>query len=124
MKTVLIIEDNEDNMELCKMVLDGKFNVISAFNGNDGLEQIRSKKPDVVLLDLSLPGINGIDIAKRAKASEETKHIPLIALTAHGMEKDKELAINAGCSEFVEKPFEIKHLIDVINKHISTNSER
>jgi CheY-like chemotaxis protein len=118
MKKILIIEDNDDNMDLCLLVLKDKFEVLASYNGTDGLNKLRSEKPDLILLDLSLPDMDGLDIAHIVKESDELKTIPIIALTAHGMESDRERAKNAGCDQFIEKPFEIKNFLEVINSLI------
>jgi len=117
-KKVLIIEDNEDNMELCLLLLHGKYDLVSSHNGTDGIEKAHNEIPDLILLDLSLPDMNGKDVAKKIKNNEKIKHIPIIALTAHGLDSDKRDALNAGCDYYIEKPFEIRHLLEVIKSYV------
>lgn len=119
MKKVLIIEDNEDNMELCSMVLKNKYEIIKAYNGGDGLNKIAELKPDVVLLDISLPDMDGLYIARKIKSSKELKHIPVIALTAHCLFGDRERALSMGFDNYIEKPFEIKRLLQIVAYHTS-----
>jgi two-component system cell cycle response regulator DivK len=114
-KTILIVEDNEDNMDLYFLILKDKYKVIAAYNGTDGLKKVQAEKPDIILLDLSLPDISGLEIAEFVKSSEDLNHISIIALTAHGSDIDRGKAVEAGCDEYVEKPFEIKHLMEVID---------
>jgi CheY-like chemotaxis protein len=118
MKKILIIEDNEDNMDLCTFVLKDKYDVLTSYNGTDGLNKIHNEKPDLILLDLSLPDMDGLDIAKKIKSDDDLKSTPVIALTAHGLDGDREKALESGCDEFIEKPFEIKHLLKIVRSYI------
>ena len=118
MKRILIVEDNEDNMELCLLVLERDFDVITSFNGKDGLSKIYSEAPDLILLDMSLPDVSGIEITKEIKANEKLKHIPIIALTALGERCDRVQAMESGCDEYLEKPFEIKRLMDMVREFL------
>ena len=117
MSTILVVEDNPMNLELITRRLKKKgFQVESATDGEKGLEAIRSLKPDLVLLDMSLPEKDGWTVAQDVKADPEIQHIPLIALTAHAMQGDRDKAIDAGCDEYETKPIEFEKLLGKIEK--------
>ena len=123
LKRVLIVEDNVDNMELCTLILKGKFELLTAYNGEEALENIYNESPDLVLLDISLPDMDGLDIVKKIRKDEKLHALPFVALTAHGMKGDRERALSAGCDEYIEKPFEIKELVRVINEQLQKEPE-
>ncbi len=103
-KKILIIEDNPYNREITELTLkNAGFEVITAADGEEGLKKLY-EKPDLVLLDLSLPKISGWDIIKRIREKEEFKGLPVIALTAHAMVGDREKVIAMGCSSYISKP--------------------
>ena len=115
MAMILIVEDNDMNLELITRRLKKKgFEVEAARDGNEGLEKIKSHKPDLVLLDMSLPEKDGWTVAEEAKADPDVAHIPIIALTAHAMQGDREKAMNAGCDEYETKPLEFEKLMGKI----------
>lgn len=117
MKKILIVEDNEINQDVLSRRLERKgFQVLIASDGEEGLECIKSQRPDLVLLDMSLPKIDGWTVAKMSKQDESIKDIPIIALTAHAMEGNKEKALAAGCDEFETKPIQFKQLLEKIEK--------
>lgn len=116
MKKILIIEDNVDNMELLKIMLENKYNVVTAYTGQDGLNKAYREIPDVILLDLTLPDISGLDIAKRIRTEDSLSHVLIIALSAHSSDSHNERAIEAGCNEYISKPFESKRLYDLLEK--------
>lgn len=101
---VLIIEDNPDNMVTIKAILGDKYEILEAVDGEKGLEMINSLLPNLVLLDMALPKIDGLEVLKIIKADIKTKNIPVIALTAKAMIEDKEEILQAGCDEYVTKP--------------------
>jgi two-component system cell cycle response regulator DivK len=102
---ILIVEDNEDNFQLVRFLLerDG-FEVISAVNGKEGVETAMREKPDLILMDLSMPEMDGWTAAQKIKAEPETKAIPLLALTAHTLPGDRMRALEAGCDGYISKP--------------------
>jgi CheY-like chemotaxis protein/signal transduction histidine kinase/HAMP domain-containing protein len=114
--TVLIIEDNPDNMITLKAILHGKFNTIEATNGEDGLTMAQTMLPDLILLDMSLPKMNGEEVVKMLKSNKETSHIFVIAVTAQNMKGDKERFLQAGCNGFVAKPIDQLLLFEEIGK--------
>jgi two-component system, cell cycle response regulator DivK len=117
---VLVIEDNLDNRTLIKDMLDTvDYDAIEAANGEEGIAIATSKIPSLILLDLSLPRKDGWIIAREIKSNPITKHIPIIALTAHVMKGDRERALEAGCDDYVSKPIDIIDLIQKLKGHLS-----
>lgn len=105
---VLLAEDNEDNFDLVKLLLQrAGYEVLAARDGKEALEVARREKPDLILMDLSLPEIDGWTVARRLKASAETKDIPIFALTAHTLPGDRKRAIEAGCDGYFSKPLSV-----------------
>ena len=105
MKTVLIVEDNEDNRLIYSQYLThGGFRVLEATNGAEGIEVCRRERPDLVLMDISMPVMDGLTATRMLKADAELKAIPVIALTAHAMASDEVMAREAGCDGYISKP--------------------
>ena len=114
---VLVIEDNEDNLALMRLLLErAKYEVLLATGGAKGLEIARKEQPDILLLDLAMPDMDGWEVAAAMKADMVTKDIPIIAVTAHALPKDRERAFEAGCDSFIVKPFSVAKLIGEIEK--------
>lgn len=112
MTQVLIVEDNEMNRDMLGRRLIRKgYEIIYAVNGEEAIEMAKSK-PDIILMDLSLPKINGWDAIKRIKGMEGISKIPIIALTAHAMSGEKERAFEAGCDDYLTKPIELDILLE------------
>jgi len=104
MKT-LVVEDNENNMYLIGYILKKHgHEVIEAVSGEEGVELALKERPDLIFMDLQLPGIDGLEATKRIRASEANGEIPIIALTSYAMTGDKERALKAGCTGYIEKP--------------------
>ena len=117
-KTILCVEDNFQNRTLVNRILSSRgYNVVEAVDGLEGLEMIRSLKPPLVLLDIDLPGMGGIEIMGHVRADEALKHIPVIALTASAMQGDKERFLQAGCDDYLSKPVQVKQLLDMVAKY-------
>lgn len=118
MRRILLVEDNEMNRDmLSRRLTRGGFEVLIAEDGLQGCEMAMSRKDiDIILLDMSLPGIDGWEVARRVKAGAETSRIPIVALTAHAMAGDREKAIAAGCDDYDTKPVDLLRLIDKIDK--------
>jgi len=114
-RTILVIEDNPDNMITIKAVLQSKYNILEAVNGEEGLKKIREKNPDLVMLDISLPKMDGFAVIKKAKQDKRIRHIPLIALTAHAMKNDREKIIKAGADDYLAKPIDVNQLLKKTN---------
>ena len=111
-KLVVYIEDNPSNFALARKILEwtGKYTVVNAKDGIIGLEMVRQRRPDVVLLDLDLPGISGIEVVQAIRRTPEIARIPVLAVTASVMKRERTQAMAAGCDVFIEKPFDIHEL--------------
>jgi len=112
MTTILIVEDNEMNRDMLSRRLERKgFNVLIAVDGEKGLEVARTSMPDLILMDMSLPVVDGWEATRRLKSDDRLKHIPVIALTAHAMANDRDKALEAGCNDYDTKPIELPRLL-------------
>lgn len=112
---VLYVEDNDDNVYVLKSRLSrAGFKVVIAADGAQGVEMAASEQPDLILMDLSLPVLDGWEATRRIKAAPETRHIPVIAITAHAMTGDREKALAAGCDDFDTKPVDLPRLLEKI----------
>jgi CheY-like chemotaxis protein len=109
---ILYVEDNEDNVYMLRKRLSrAGFAVLVAVDGAEGVAAAMAEKPDLILMDLSLPVIDGWEATRLLKAAEETKNIPVIALTAHAMSGDRQKALEAGCDDFDTKPVDLARLL-------------
>ena len=114
---ILIVEDNMDNYELVRIVLErAGYDVFLAVNGRDGVDAARAQKPDLILMDLGLPEMDGWNATKKLKEIEETKSIPLYVLTAHTLPNERKRAILAGCDGYVAKPIHMKGFLDIVDE--------
>ncbi len=114
---VLLIEDNELNRDMLKRRLERKEFIVScAEDGQSGIDMAKNEMPDIILLDLSLPVIDGWNVARQLKEDTNTKDIPIIALTAHAMKGDREKALDAGCDDYDTKPVNLEGLLDKMHK--------
>jgi len=112
MTTILIVEDNEMNRDMLSRRLERKgYQILIAVDGAMGIDVTRAQMPDLILMDMSLPVVDGWEATRRIKADEKLKHIPIIALTAHAMANDREKALDAGCDEYDTKPIELPRLL-------------
>ena len=112
MPRVLLVEDDEMNRDMLSRRLARKeYEVLVAVDGKEGVEMAGSEAPDLILMDMSLPVMDGWEATRRLKASPETKAIPIIALTSHAMSGDREKAIEAGCDDYDTKPIELPRLL-------------
>jgi CheY-like chemotaxis protein len=119
MAKILLVEDNELNRDmLSRRLIRRGFDVVIAVDGGQGADMAVSESPDLILLDMSLPVMNGWDVAQKLKADSATRNIPIIALTAHAMGGDREKALDAGCNEYETKPVEFKRLLDKMNSFL------
>ena len=119
MAKILLVEDNEMNRDmLSRRLIRRGFEVVIAIDGGQGVDMATSESPNLILLDMSLPVINGWNAAQKLKADVNTNSIPIIALTAHAMGGDREKALEAGCDEYETKPVEFKRLLDKINSFL------
>jgi len=108
---ILVIEDNDRNRKLVKILLEAnKYEVIEARTGEESLKYLQNDKPDLILLDIQLPNMDGLTLVKILRADEGTKDIPIIAVTAYAMKGDKERMLDAGCDAYVSKPIDTREL--------------
>lgn len=115
MPRILLVEDNEMNRDmLSRRLIRKKYEVLVAVDGGEGVAMARSEAPDLILMDMSLPVIDGWEATRQLKANPETKAIPIIALTAHAMSGDREKAMEAGCDDYDTKPVELPGLLTKI----------
>jgi two-component system cell cycle response regulator DivK len=119
MKRILIIEDNEDNMYMIKFILEqNQLNVIWAPTGSEGYDIALKEKPDLILMDIQLPDINGLEVTKMIRQSELHDLIPIIAISSYAMTGDKQKALDAGCTAYIEKPIDPETIMDSIRKYL------
>jgi|TARA_B100001540_G_scaffold164778_1_gene145735 CheY-like chemotaxis protein len=119
MAKILIVEDNEMNRDMLSRRLERKgFSVVMAEDGQKGVEMSKSESPDLILMDLSLPVMDGWTATSTIKEDTQTNSIPIIVLTAHAMAGDREKALDAGADEYDTKPIDFKRLLDKINQYI------
>ena len=114
--TVLYIEDNPQNMRLVRKFLRmGGYKMLEAETGSDGLQSARSNVPHLILLDINLPDIDGVDVVKELKSTSGIDHIPVIALTANAMHGDRERFLEAGCDDYLSKPVSKNDLLEKLS---------
>ncbi len=121
-KTILVIEDNEMNMKLMRAVLRaGHYRMLEAPDAEKGLRLVREHHPDLILMDIQLPAMDGLSATKIIKADPDLRDIPIFALTGFAMESDKEKAMDIGLEGYIVKPFSVKVLLDTIADHFNRN---
>ena len=119
MSKILIVEDNEMNRDMLSRRLTRRgYEIVVAQDGQEGLDKMRSETPDLVLMDMGLPVLDGWQATSRAKASEDISGIPVIALTAHALEQDRVKALEAGADDYDTKPVTLSRLIEKIENHL------
>ena len=117
MKTVLIIEDNPDSMKLISFILEKQgYKTLLAETGEKGLEIAFNEKPDFIMLDIQLPGIDGLEVLQKIRNAEPDGRIPIIALTSYAMSGDREKMMASGCNGYIEKPIDPGRIIDQIRE--------
>ena len=119
MPKILLVEDNELNRDMLSRRLERRgFQVLIAVDGAQGVAMAQSEAPDLVLMDMSLPVVDGWEATRRLKAAPETRAVPIIALTSHAMVGDRDKAIEAGCDDYDTKPIELPRLLEKIDRLI------
>lgn len=117
-KTVLYIEDNPHNRRLVRRTLERRgYDIIEAEDGESGLAMVQELKPPLILLDIGLPKMDGMEVVGRIKADAELRDIPVIAITASAMQGDRERFLAAGCDDYLSKPLQVLELIDKVNQY-------
>jgi CheY-like chemotaxis protein len=122
-KTILVVEDNELNMKLVRgLIKIGKYGMLEAIDAESGIEQIREQRPDLVLMDIQLPGMDGLSATKIIKKDPSLKDIPVVALTSYAMQGDEEKALEAGCSGYIAKPIDTRKFLETIAQYLKDNN--
>jgi len=119
-KRILVVEDNEQNLYLTTFLLEKHgYDVVQARNGQQGLEFAASEHPDLILLDIQLPVMDGYEVARRLKQTGETKSIPIVAVTSYAMAGDRETILATGCEGYIEKPIDPDIFFEQIKEFLS-----
>ncbi len=118
MAKILIVEDVEFNRDLLVQLLEDDYDIVTAEDGEQGIEMARSERPDLILMDMSLPVIDGWEATRRIKADADIAAIPIVALTAHAMQGDEEKARACGCDDYLTKPIDEDLLYERIEHHL------
>lgn len=123
-RKILIVEDNEDSRELVVKVLRNKgFDTVEAADGEEAIDKATKEKPELILLDISIPKMDGYEVARRLKNLEEFSEIPIVALTAHAMKGDREKVIAAGFEGYISKPINVRELPDQVRSYLKGKRE-
>ena len=120
-RTVLVVEDNDMNMQLVEYLLEeGGYAIVKATSGEEALALTRSdtQRPDLILMDIHLPGMDGLSVVREMKSDQRTNRIPILALTAHAMRGDKDRFLEAGCDGYISKPIDVKTFLTSIEQYI------
>ena len=121
-KTVLAIEDNKVNMLLVSRVVEAEgYELLRAEDGPEALDLLKETRPDLILLDVNIPGINGLDLARMIRDDEKLATVPVVATTANVLVGDKERCLEAGCDEYLPKPLDIRRLREVMDHYLGNN---
>jgi len=118
-KRILVVEDNETNMYLISFILKSRgYEIIEAKSGEEGVDIAVKERPDLILMDIQLPGIDGLDATKRIRKSKAAREIPIVALTSYAMTGDREKSLSAGCTGYIEKPINPDTILGEIEKYL------
>jgi two-component system alkaline phosphatase synthesis response regulator PhoP len=119
-RKILVVDDEVDLVETVRFPLEMEgFDVLVSYNGEDALNQARKEKPDLIILDLMLPKLDGYKVCRLLKFDERYKHIPILILTAKTQEKDKTLGMETGANEYITKPFEMDYLMEKVKAYLN-----
>jgi two-component system, cell cycle response regulator DivK len=122
-KTILLVEDNEDNLAVYRTILDHMgYRVLEARDGEEGVQRAQQDRPDLILMDISIPKIDGWEATRRLKADEATRGIPIVALTAHALEEDRQKALDTGCDGYLAKPVEPRRVVEEVRRFVGPPS--
>lgn len=122
-KRILCVEDNDSNLRLVSRIVEAeKHELITAVDGNIALEIVRRERPDLILLDINIPGIDGLELSRQIKAEPNLAAIPIIATTANVLLGDRERCLQAGCDEYLPKPLDIRELQSVIRGFLGSSN--
>lgn len=118
-KSVMVVEDNEKNRKLMRVILKAKgYNVLEASTGEEALSVLKNQKPDIILMDIQLPGMDGITLVKLIKENPTMNDIPVIAVTAYAMKGDEQKILDSGCNAYISKPINTQELPLIVEKYI------
>jgi CheY-like chemotaxis protein len=120
-RTVLVVEDNDMNMQLVEYLLEeGGYAIVKATSGEEALAITRSEtqRPDLILMDIHLPGMDGLSVVREMKSDDRINRIPILALTAHAMRGDKDRFLEAGCDGYISKPIDVKTFLTAIEQYL------
>lgn len=121
---ILVVEDNQDNYELVRTILDlAGYDSFQAINGRDGVDAARKQKPDLILMDMALPEMDGWDATARIREDPETSHIPMVALTVHTLPVERKRALDAGVDAYISKPFDAAQFIQVVESTLEESRQ-
>lgn len=119
-KRVLVVEDQEDNRQILRDLLaNAGYEMIEAQNGEEALIAVQSQNPDLILMDIQLPVLDGYEATRRIKAQPDLRHIPIIVVTSYALSGDEERARAAGCDAYVAKPYSARRLLETINRYLT-----
>ena len=119
MKKILIVEDVPFNLDLLVQLLEDDYQLLTAGDGEKGVELAKLEKPDLILMDMSLPVVDGWEATRRIKSDAASKQIPVIGLSAHAMDGDREKALASGCDDYLTKPIDEDLLVKTLNKFLA-----
>jgi CheY-like chemotaxis protein len=120
-RKILVVEDNDMNMQLVEFLLEeGGYDIVKAASGEEALALTRDQEstPDLILMDIHLPGMDGLSVVREMKANERTSRVPILALTAHAMRGDKDRFLEAGCDGYISKPIDVKTFISSMELYL------
>ena len=121
-KTILIIEDNALNMKLVRSILQlAHCNVLEAVDAENGIQLAREHLPDLILMDIQLPGMDGLNATRIIRKDPILTHIPVVALTSYAMQGDEQRATSAGCTGYIAKPIDTRNFLDILTEHLNPN---
>jgi two-component system cell cycle response regulator len=117
-KRILVVEDHPINVKLVRLLLQQRYEVRTAGDADEALDALREFHPDLILMDIQLPGMDGLELTRRLKADRQTRHIVVVALTAYAMKGDEDKALAAGCSGYITKPIDTKNFLQQIGAYL------
>ena len=121
--SILVVEDNDMNMQLVEYLLEeAGYDILKATSGEEALDVAERSSPSLVLMDIHLPGMDGLSVAREMKQRGNTRHVPILALTAHAMRGDKDRFLEAGCDGYISKPIDVKTFIPSIEEYLPRES--
>ena len=122
-KSILVVDDNPLNIKMVRMLLVREgYDVSTATSADEALSVLQRVRPQLILMDIQMPGMDGLELTKRLKSDPDTSNIIVVALTAHAMKGEKEKILDGGCDDYVSKPFDIHALLAVIAKHLRSDA--